>query len=102
MQLFPLRFYDAQISYFQGAALTTFPAAGPVTDFYPGVGQFQTETYMVSAAIGNATYTHRFGSLPGLLGMTLMMAGSAGIIGNEILRTRAVGFFPRRRRVVLT
>ena len=40
-------FFDtgAQISYLQDDVLDTFPSAGPVTDFYPGVGQFQTETH---------------------------------------------------------
>ena len=97
-------FFDsgAQISYFQDDSLTMFPAAGTTTDFFPGIGQFQTETYLVEITLGNTRYTLRCGSLPGLLEMTLMMADTEGIIGNEILRDRKVGFFPRRRQLVLT
>ena len=97
-------FFDsgAQISYFQDDALSTFPAAGKVTDFYPGIGEFQTETYLVDVLIGNGSYILRCGSLSGLLGMTLMMAGVEGIIGNEILQHRVIGFFPRRHRMIFT
>lgn len=96
-------FFDtgAQISYFQDASLDTFPAAGSVTDFFPGIGQFQTNTYQVIATLGSVQHELRCGALPGLLGMTLMMAGTEGIIGNEILRERVAGYFPRRRMLVL-
>jgi hypothetical protein len=33
--------------------------------------------------------------------MTLMMAGTEGIIGNEILQDRVAGYFPRRQELVL-
>ena len=96
-------FFDtgAQISYSQDESLDTFPSAGVVTDFYPGIGQFQTETYWVNATLGKMQYKLRCGSLPGLLGMTLMMAGTEGIIGNEILQDRVAGYFPRRQELVL-
>ncbi len=96
-------FFDtgAQISYFQDESLNTFPSVGAVTDFYPGVGQFQTETYMVDATIGTEQHKLRCGSLPELLGMTLMIAGTEGIIGNEILNNRVVGYFPNHQQLVL-
>ncbi len=96
-------FFDtgAQISYFQDESIAKFPSAGQVTDFYPGVGQFNTDTHLVETIIGGSVYKIRCGSLPGLLGMTLMMASTEGIVGNEILRNKVVGYFPRRRRLVL-
>ena len=96
-------FFDtgAQISYFQSQTLSTFPSVGTVTDFYPGIGQFQTETYLVDVTIGTKTYKLRCGALPELLGRTLMMAGTAGIIGNEILSNRIVGYFPKSKQLVL-
>ena len=96
-------FFDtgAQISYFQDESLDTFPSAGVVTDFYPGIGQFQTVTYWVNATFGKMQYKLHCGSLPKLLGMTLMMAGTEGIIGNEILQDRVAGYFPRRQELVL-
>ncbi|MEW6246446.1 MAG: hypothetical protein AB1555_07030 [Nitrospirota bacterium] len=95
-------FFDtgAQISYWQDDALAAFPAAGRVTDFYPGIGQFQTETYQVEIALGGVVLTLRCGRLPGLLGGTLMMADTQGIVGNEILCGRPVGYFPRRHALV--
>lgn len=96
-------FFDtgAQISYFQDGSLTKCPDAGTVTDFYPGIGQFQTETYDVPVSLGDIVFTLRCGELPGLLGMTLMMAGTKGIVGNAILSNRTVGYFPRRGAMVL-
>lgn len=94
-------FFDtgAQISYFQGESLTSFPAEGKVTDFYPGIGQFTTDTFRIPIQLGRSSYELRCGQLPTLLGMTLMMAGTQGIIGNEVLLGRTAGYFPRRRRL---
>jgi hypothetical protein len=96
-------FFDtgAQISYFQDDSLASFPSAGRVTDFYPGAGQFQTDTHEVPVSLGGVVFTLRCGRLPGVLGLTLMMAGTVGILGNEILNNRVVGYFPRRRAMVL-
>lgn len=92
-------FFDtgAQISYFQDDSLTDFPSAGSVTDFYPGVGQFQTDTHQVAVSLGGVAFTLRCGTLPGSLGEDLMkIAGIDGIVGNQILCNRIVGYFPRR------
>ena len=96
-------FFDtgAQISYFQDDSLIGFPPAGSVTDFYPGVGQFQTDTHEVPIYLGGIEFNLRCGKLPDLLGMTLMMAGTTGIVSNAILSNRIVGYFPRRRMVFL-
>lgn len=96
-------FFDtgAQISYFQDDLLADFPSAGSVTDFYPGVGQFQTDTHQVPVSLGGVSFTLRCGTLPGLLGLTLMMADTKGIIGNTILHDRVLAYFPRRRMLCL-
>ena len=96
-------FFDtgAQISYFQDDSLTEFPPAGSVTDFYPGFGEFQTDTHEVPVIVGGVAFTLRCGKLPSLLGMTLMMANTKGIVGNAILNNRPVGYFPRRRTMML-
>lgn len=91
----------AQVSYFQDDLLATFPPAGVVSDFYPGVGQFETDTFMIPLVLGEEAFTLRCGQLPDLLGMTLQMAGVKGIVGNAIMRDRTVGYFPRRRMMVL-
>lgn len=96
-------FFDtgAQISYFQDTSLSQYPSAGEMTDFYPGVGEFQIETFHVDVSLGSLDLTLHCGELPGELGATLMMAGTVGIIGNEIMADRLTGYFPRRRMLVL-
>jgi hypothetical protein len=95
-------FFDtgARISYFQDKSLDTYPSLGTVTDFYPGFGDFQTETYRVGATIGAIRFELCCGTLPGMLGTTLPMAGVDGIIGNEILGDHILGYFPRRQTLV--
>jgi hypothetical protein len=91
-------FFDtgAQISYFQETLISQFPSAGSITDFYLGIGQFETETYHVQLTLSGIACNVRCGTLPGLLGATLILAGTQGVVGNEILLNRTVGFFPRR------
>jgi len=95
-------FFDtgAQISYFQHESLADYPSAGVIDDFYPGVGQFQTETHNVDVSLGETEFTLRCGTLPKLLDASLMMAGTTGIIGNQVITGRRIGYFPRRRIVV--
>ncbi len=95
-------FFDtgAQISYLQNQSLSDYPSAGIVDDFYPEIGEFQTETYMVKTMLGTHEYILRCGSLPELLGMTLMVAGVEGIVGNEVMKDSVVGYFPKQRQMV--
>ena len=95
-------FFDtgAQLSFFEHESLASFPVAGRVADFYPGLGQFETETHDVSVTLGGLDLTLRCGALPEGLGATLMMAGTNGIIGNQLLGDRRVGYFPRRHALV--
>lgn len=96
-------FFDtgAQISYLRSDARKTFPAAGTVTDFYPGVGQFETDTHDVQVSLEGIPFTLRCGTFPGHLGMSLSMAGTEGIVGNAIVSERTAGYFPRRSVMML-
>jgi hypothetical protein len=96
-------FFDtgAQISYFEDDSLTSYPSAGQIKDFYPGIGQFITETYTVDLRVGECTFGIRCGKLPELLALTLMMAGTQGILGNQFLHDRTIGYFPRRKALIL-
>ena len=91
----------AQLSYFQNNSIREFPASGVINDFYPGFGEFQTETHEVPITLGGIDFMIRCGTLPGLLGMTLMMENVQGVIGNAIFANRIVGYFPRQCRMVL-
>ena len=90
----------AQVSYLQDEQLQDYPDAGVFHDFFPGVGAFETTTHRLPVAVGALAFELRCGTLPGLLGMTLAMAGTSGIVGNELFAGRVVGYFPRRRQLV--
>ena len=96
-------FFDsgAQYSYFQGDDLSSFPSLGKVSDFYPGVGPFETDTFSVPMTIGSVDISTQCGKLPDLLAMTLSMADTSGIIGNELLLDRVVTYSPKRNLISL-
>ncbi len=96
-------FFDtgAQVSYFQDDAITKFPKAGVVTDFFPDSDDFETETYNVAMSLGGVHVTLRCGVLPEAIASTLAMAKAQGIIGNQLLLDRRVGFFPRQGALML-
>lgn len=91
----------AQISYIHPEVLRTFPHAGTVSDFYLGIGQFQVETHMVDVMVGETTFALRCGNLPELLDVTIRLAGAQGIIGNEMVLGRTVGYSSRRKLLTL-
>ena len=97
-------FFDtgAQISYFQNDSLDQFPERGVLDDFFPGMGEFQTDTYDVPMGIGSTEFLLRCGSLPGLMGMALTVAGTEGIVGNEVCVGRVIGYFARRSELVFS
>ena len=101
-QIHPM-FFDtgAQISYFQDESLADYPPAGRVNDFYPGIGQFMVDTHHVPMAIGQIALTAACGRLPGLLAMSLSLAGADAVLGNVLLANRPIGYFPRRKLLVI-
>ncbi len=96
-------FFDtgAQLSYFQDNSLLQYPPAGIFTDFHPSIGQFQVETYQVPVKIGNVDFTLRCGRPPSKLATLLKMNNIQGIVGNQIFSNQIVGYFPRRRKLIL-
>jgi hypothetical protein len=91
----------AQISYFQSDTLTQFPSAGVFEDFHLTIGKYKTETYNVPITLCSLPTTIRCGFLPDSIDETLKSALVQGIIGNEILHNRIVGYFPRRKMMAL-
>ncbi len=92
-------FFDtgAQFSYWESPQRTTYPPSGTVTDFYPGLGRFDTDTHLVPLTLGTHTVTERCGTLPAAVRPMLQMANTSGILGNALLLSRPLGYFPRRR-----
>ena len=91
----------AQISYFQSESIKAHPRVDSMEDFYPGVGSFQTDVYALPVTLGGQSENLRFGVLPELLAGTLSLAGTHGIIGNELFMGRIVCYRPRRNSLIL-
>jgi hypothetical protein len=96
-------FFDtgAQLSYWQASELRRFEPAGQMSDFYPGFGTFETDTFRVPVRLGGRMHSVRCGQLPAMLGMSLMVVGSSGIIGNEVLQNHVAYYLARRSLLVL-
>jgi hypothetical protein len=71
----------AKLSYLSDSLTSNYEGVGTDEDFYPGVGKFQTECYEIPTVFGNTEFVVKYGSLPTLLQMTLMLGGTDGIIG---------------------
>ncbi len=97
-------FFDtgSHLSYWQDELLTEFPMLGKETDFYPGYGEFNTNTHNIDITIGKQQYQLKCGMLPGLLGMTLAMANVDGIIGNEIMHGHVIEYSPENGKMVIS
>ena len=80
----PLKFFldtGAKLSYLSEDFTSGYSSVGTDEDFYPGVGQFETECYDIPTSLGANDFLVRYGNLPFMLQMTLMLGGTDGIIG---------------------
>lgn len=80
----------AQISYLSSELLEGIPVVETVHDFYPGMGEFDVDVSRVACTLGNLPLEARFGRLPFLLQMTLMMGGVEGILGHDLFSAYSV------------
>ena len=71
----------AQFSYLSENLTKNYLSVGTVEDFYPGVGKFQTECFEIPTIFGDNEFAVKYGNLPTLLQMTLMLGDTDGIIG---------------------
>ncbi|OQA67649.1 MAG: hypothetical protein BWY36_00646 [Candidatus Diapherotrites archaeon ADurb.Bin253] len=87
----------AQISFFLDNAVVNFPYAGRFIDFNPFHGEFETDIYQVEVNLNGVVFQLICGSrMPEQLSAGLRIFGGSGVIGNEMLINRVVGFAPRR------
>lgn len=73
----------AKLSYLLNTLTRGHQNTGTDEDFYPGVGRFTTDCFNIDTSFGNETFSVKYGNLPTLLEMTLMLAGTNGIIGYD-------------------
>lgn len=71
----------AKLSYLSDTITNNYESVGTDEDFYPGVGKFETECYDITTNFGDSNFIVKYGNLPTLLQMTLMLGGTDGIIG---------------------
>jgi len=71
----------AKLSYLSDSFTSNYENVGTDEDFYPGVGKFQTESFEIPTIFGDKEFVVKYGNLPTLLQMTLMLGGTDGIIG---------------------
>lgn len=71
----------AKLSYLSDSLTSNYECVGTDEDFYPGVGKFETKCFEIPTVFGDNEFVVKYGNLPTLLQMTLMLGGTDGIIG---------------------
>ena len=71
----------AKLSYLSEIITSNYKSIGSDEDFYPGVGKFETDCFEIPTSFGNFKFNVKYGNLPKLLQMSLMLGGTDGIIG---------------------
>jgi hypothetical protein len=71
----------AKLSYLSENFTRNYVTTGQEKDFYPGIGEFQTECFEIPTIFGDDKFVVKYGNLPPLLQMTLTMSGVDGIVG---------------------
>ena len=77
----------AKLSYLSNNFTANYHSIGREVDFYPGVGEFETECYEILTKLGDREFSVKYGNLPDLLEMTLMLGGTNGIIGFDLFNS---------------
>jgi len=81
---FPVKLFldtGAKLSYLSETITRNYETTGMDRDFYPGVGQFETECFMIPTQLYDVNFNVTFGNLPDILQTTLMVGGTDGIMG---------------------
>lgn len=71
----------AKLSYLSKRLTSKYESIGTEEDFLPVVGNFQTECFEITTSLGGNDFVVKYGNLPPLLQMTLMLGKTDGIIG---------------------
>ena len=89
----------AKLSYLSGSLTSKYESVGTDEDFYPGVGKFQTECFEIPTIFGDKEFGVKYGNLPTLLQMTLMLGGTDGIIGFDFFNNFKVVLDLKNNRI---
>ena len=96
-------FFDisAKVSYLKKEFTENYPQNRTETDFYLGIGRFETGTYDIPVKLAGNHMTLQFGQLPDLLNMALAMANCDGIFGFELFRYFSAMYFNLQGRLII-
>ena len=89
----------ARLSFLSSDITRNYKCVGTEEDFYPGVGPFQTDCFEVPTVFDGQLHLFKFGNLPDLLQMTLMLGGTHGIVGYDFFSQYQVLLDIRNRKL---
>ena len=89
----------ARLSFLSSDITRDYKCVGTEEDFYPGVGPFQTECFEVPTVFDGQLHLFKFGNLPDLLQMTLMLGETHGIVGFDFFSQYQVLLDIRNRKL---
>lgn len=89
----------AKLSYLSDSLASNYESVGTDEDFYPGVGKFKTECFEIPTVFGDNEFVVKYGNLPKLLQMTLMLGGTDGIIGFDFFNNFKVVLELKNNRI---
>ena len=92
----------ARLSFLSSDITRDYKCVGTEEDFYPGVGPFQTDCFEVPTVFDGQLHLFKFGNLPDLLQMTLMLGGTHGIVGYDFFSQYQVLLDIRNRKLTYT
>lgn len=82
-----MRFFldtGAKLSYVSEDVTAHVESMGIEQDFYPGIGTFETECFLIPTILGDSEILVKYGHLPALLQMKMTLANADGIIGYDL------------------
>ncbi len=91
----------AKISYVDPSITNKYDSIGEVTDYYPAFGQFETSIFKIPVFLAEKNIDLVFGTLPDSLQNSLMMAGTQGILGNDVFNYFSIYFELSRERIFM-
>lgn len=80
----------AKLSYLSENITSRYESSSTEYDFYPGAGNFETNCFEIPTRIEVNEFMVKYGNLPSLLQMSLMVGGTDGIIGFDFFNNFTV------------
>ena len=91
----------SQFCYVHKSLIQGQVSIGKEKDFYPGLGEFETDMYQVPFNIGGNAVNLRCGVLPAMLESALGVTGAHGILGVELMQKFSIWLNLHDREMIL-